>query len=146
MFNALPQITDMVVDIKIKGALREELDMRQDVIRKQLVIQEFLLKRLRADITKALTDEVSIKENLFVKGPLLDKKPLAKTEEWVAKRHEVIYLLPITVAELDSAGEAAEKMKEAFEILLSGRDAMSRINSLVTDIESILAIADAVNL
>ncbi len=146
VFNALPQISDMAVDMKIRGELREELNVRQNVIRRQLVIQERLLKRLRADITKALTDEASIKEDLFVKGPLLDKKPLVKMEEWVAKRHEVIYLLPITVAELESAGEAAEKMKEAFEILLSGKDAMSRINSLVKDIESILAIADAVNL
>ncbi|MCI5145200.1 MAG: hypothetical protein D3923_06630 [Candidatus Electrothrix sp. AR3] len=146
VFKALPQITDMAVDIKIRGALREELNTRQKVIRRQLVIQERLLKRLRADITKALTDEASIKEDLFVKGPLLDKKPLAKTEAWVAKRHEVIYLLPVTVAELDSAGEAAENMKEAFEILLSGKDAMSRINALITDIESILAVADAVKL
>ncbi|MCI5166696.1 MAG: hypothetical protein D3903_11520 [Candidatus Electrothrix sp. GM3_4] len=145
VFKALPQLTNIAVDIKIRGALREELNKRKDVIRRQLVIQDRLLTRLRADITTALNTEAGIKEDLFVIAPLLDKKTLEKPEAWVTKRHEVIYLLPVKVAELESASKAAGNMKEAFEILLSGKDALGRINALIKDIESILAVVDAVN-
>ena len=144
VFNALPPLTNIVVDEKVRGALREELEKRKDVIRKELQIQEKLLTVLKYQISHALTLAKNIKEQELVFAPLNAPSPLGKPEEWVAKRHEVIYIAA-TVEELDSARYAANKMKEAFEALLSGEDTTGRINALINDIESIIAVADAIN-
>lgn len=144
VFNALPPLTNIVVDAKIRGALREELDKRKDVIRKELEIQEALLSALKYQISHALKISQSIKEQEVVLAPLQADSPLEKPEDWVLKRHAVVYMAT-TVDELNSAINAAKKMREAFEGLLSGEDTTGRINALIIDIESILAVVDAIN-
>jgi hypothetical protein len=146
--NSLPQLTSIAVDLHIRGTLREELDKRKDVIRKELCIQELLLKRLSKDIADGLQKEVKIKEYFLVKRPITSKDPLEKPEEWVAQRRETLYLpaatLPAAANEAHAAGKVAEEMRKTFEALLTGdKDAMAQINALVKNIKSILAVAKA---
>jgi hypothetical protein len=143
VINALPQLTNIVVNEKIRGALREELDKRKDVVRKELQIQEALLTALKDQIAHALKLAQNIKEQEVVLAPLQipcpPEKiscPLEKPEEWIAKRHAVVYMAT-TVEEVDSAIHAADDMRKAFEDLLSGEDTTGRINALIIDIESI---------
>lgn len=151
VFNALPQLASIAVDAKIRGALRDELDARKDVIRKELQIQEAVLTVLEGQISHALTLAKEIKEQDVVLAPLQipcaeDNKPcpLEKPEEWVAKRHAVVYMAT-TVEEVNSARKAAKKMREAFEALLSGEETKGRINALIIDVESILAVTEAIH-
>lgn len=151
VFNALPQLASIAVDAKIQGALRDELDTRKDVIRKELQIQEAVLTVLKDQISHALTFAKEIKEQDVVLAPLQipcpeDKKPcpLEKPEEWVAKRHAVVYMAT-TVEEVNSANNSATKMREAFEALLSGEETTGRINALISDTESILAVTEAIH-
>lgn len=146
VFEALPPLAKIVVDTKIRRALRNELEKRKNVIRKELQFQKVLLEILGDQISRALRETKDIKEQEIILKPLLyGDSPLAKPETWVAKRREVMYL-PLRVEEVKSASKIAEKMNEVFEDLLSGKvDSVDRINALITDIESLLAVADAIN-
>lgn len=142
--SALPAFGKLAVDLKIRAALREELEKRKDVIRKELQIQEVLLEELTKSISHALNVEKSTKEQQLVIEPIISSSPLKNVEKWVSTRRDVIYM-PLTVEEIMSAGGAAKKMREAFEGLLSGEDSIGRINALIIDIESILDVVDAIN-
>lgn len=141
---ALPVLGQVVIDGNIRTALKEELNKRQDIIRKELQLQAVLLDKLEGQISHALSTVKNIKEQEVVIPPLLADSPLANPEEWVAKRHEIVNL-PGMVEELNLARNASDKMQETFDALLSGDDVVGRINALIIDIESILNIADAIN-
>ena len=148
IFNALPQLANIAVDMRIRGALREELDKRKDVIRRELCIQELLLKTLSMHIADGLKTGADAQKKLLVTIPIISKDPLGKPEEWVSKRREVMYLTASTLStsagEVDSVASTAKKMRETFESLLAGdKDAMDRINALVREIENVLAVVKA---
>nr|VFJ46489.1 MAG: hypothetical protein BECKDK2373B_GA0170837_101341 [Candidatus Kentron sp. DK] len=142
--SVLPAFGKLAVDMKIRAALKEELNTRKDVIRRELQIQEVLIQELTGQISAALTRKNSAQEQLLVRVPITGNSPLKDEGEWVSTRRDVIYL-PTMIEEISSASDAARKMREAFDGLLSGEDAMGRINALIIDIESILDVVDAIN-
>nr|VFK48671.1 MAG: hypothetical protein BECKTC1821E_GA0114239_11244 [Candidatus Kentron sp. TC] len=144
--SALPAFGKLGVDLKIRSALKEELDARKDVIRRELELQEKLLQTLAEQISDALESTNRKQEKLLVKNRIMNPPKLEgkDAEKWVSTRRDIIYL-PTMIGEISSASNAARKMREAFEALLSGEDAMGRINALIVDIESILDIVDAIN-
>ncbi|MCI5150033.1 MAG: hypothetical protein D3916_11710 [Candidatus Electrothrix sp. MAN1_4] len=143
---ALPTLGRGIVDANIRAALKEELTSeRKEVLRKELQLQKVLLTQLSGQIAVALKEAKQIKEFDLVITPLIaGGSPLVKPENWVAKRHEVMYMSE-TVEELKLAATAACKMQVTFDALLSGEDVTGSINSLIIDIERILTIAEAIN-
>jgi hypothetical protein len=141
--DALPAMGNIVVDLKIRQALQEELNNRKETIRKELFLQEQLLKNLRKQITFALESQKQKQEYTLVVEPLVNKIKLTNPEKWVATRHKVVYM-SATVEELDQASQAATKLREAFEGLLSGEMTIGRLNALIYDIQALLSIAEAI--
>ena len=141
----LSEAGNVLIDLRIRSALEEELETRKKIIHQALQVHEELLTFLTTRISDQITFIKNTKENLLVRSPFIDKSPLTKPEEWVANRHEVVYL-PISAEEIRAASKAAKKMREAFKDLLAGKDTIGTINALVIDIKSILAVADAFEL
>lgn len=141
--SALPAFGALAVDWRIRAALRRELESRKDVIRSQLFLQEELLKVLGDQIVHALNKLKQDMENELVINPLEDDKPLKNPEQWVSTRRRIVYMVT-TVQEINSASKAATKLRQAFEGLLSGEMTIGRLNSLITDIEGLLAIAETI--
>lgn len=144
-FSSLPPLAEIVVDGRIRKILRDELEKRKDTIREELRVQEVILNVLKKDIAHLLALSKDIRERTVVLAPLQTGAPLAKPEEWVKKRREVMYLQE-QVEELSDAHDLAGNMTETFNALLSGdkKDAVTRINMLLDDIEDLLEIADAI--
>ena len=143
--KGLSVIGQVAVDFKIRSELKDELDKRKDTIRKSLAIQEQLLLELKGDITHALTLSKNIQEETLVSGPLLSEHAaqLKDPEQWVSKRRTVLNT-SIAIDELSAASVAATKMREAFEGLITGENTIGRVNSLLTDIEALLSIAESI--
>lgn len=141
--SALPSIAQFAVDLKIRAALREELENRKETIRSELFLQEALLKELSGQITHALNLNKQIQESNLVVDPLVQKTSLANPEQWVSTRRRVVYM-SVTLQEIDNASRVATKLREAFEGLLSGEVTIGRLNALITDIEALLAIAETI--
>jgi hypothetical protein len=141
--DALPAMGNIVVDLRIRQALQEELNNRKETIRKELFLQEQLLKNLRKQITFALESQQQKQEYTLVVEPLVNKIKFTNPEKWVATRHKIVYM-STTVEELDQASQTATKLREAFEGLLSGEMTIGRLNALIYDIQALLSIAEAI--
>jgi hypothetical protein len=134
-------ITKLVVSGIIRGALRDELNERQITIRKELDLQERLLKALSARIQHDLQVTQQIREQRLVIDPLTTGKAIAKPDEWASNRRTVL-TMKLTADQLQTAGDDVKKLREAFESLISGDLTLDRVDSLVADFDSLLTIAE----
>lgn len=139
----LPAIAGVAVNFKIRNALREELENRQQTIREHIEVQEILLPKLARQIKMAIERSQSVKEQQFVIDPIVSDHELKKIKGWISERREIL-VTPTTIQELEAASITAQKLREAFEGVISGEDSMGRLNALITDIESMLSIAEAI--
>ncbi|MCI5226862.1 MAG: hypothetical protein D3918_09440 [Candidatus Electrothrix sp. AX2] len=143
-FSSLTPLAEIVVEGRIRKVLREELEKRKDIIREELRVQEVILNFLKKDIAHLLALSKDLKERTLVLEPLQTGSPLAQPEEWVKKRRKVMYLQE-QVEELSAAQNLAGNMSKTFNALLSGnKDAVTKINILLDDIENILKVADTI--
>jgi hypothetical protein len=138
---AIGAIGEVVIAARIRGALREELQMRQTTLRRELALQEELLAALGQSIAHDLLISIQAREGRDVIAPLRAEEPIADADRWVATRRSVLLAEP-KVAELQNASRAAKEMREAFEDLLSGRLSGARLNGLVAELDPMIAIAE----
>ncbi|MDM8553542.1 hypothetical protein QUF75_02295 [Desulfococcaceae bacterium HSG7] len=141
---ALPAIGKVAIDLKIRAALREELNFNKKTIRAHLVVQEQLLKELANQIKHALKLNKSVRERTLVVDKIVAKKKLKNPEKWVSARRKVFFT-SLTIDDLGVASLTATKLREAFESLISGEMTIGRINALITDVEGLLSIAETIN-
>lgn len=137
-------ITKIVVGFTIRAMLRDELNKRKETIQVELKTQEELLKALAKAIKHDLTIINEAREKRVVIDPLVSPIPIARPDEWVANRR-LILTSQARVAELDKASEAAQGLRKAFEDLVTDRLSIELVNALLTDLESIVAVAEAIN-
>lgn len=141
--SELSVIGQVATALKIRSALKDELNQRKETIRKSLAIQEQTLLALKEQITHALELSKSTQEQTLVIKPLLSDQVLKDPEQWVSTRRRIFYTL-LTLHELSAASVAATKLREAFEGLITGETSIGRINSLLTDIEGLLSVAESI--
>lgn len=142
--EAFTAVTKVTVGFIIRGLLRDELNKRKDMIQIELKTQEELLKALTDAIQHDLTIINQTREQRLVIAPLVATTPVVKPDDWVTHRRMVI-TSQARVAELATAGGAAGELREAFEDLVKGELDLEGVNTLLTDLESLLAVAEAIN-
>lgn len=140
---AFTAVTKVVVGFAIRGLLSDEINKRKDTIQIELKTQEELLKALAGAIQHDLRIINQAREQRLVIDPLTAVAPISKPDEWLANRR-VVLTSQTKVSELESASEAAGKLREAFEDLIAGKLGLTRINNILTDLESILAVVEAI--
>ena len=141
--TALPAIGKVAADLKIRVALREELNNRKKTIREHLEIQEQLLKEVSNQIKHALTLNKRSQEQTLVINHIVSEKELKSPEQWVSTRRRIFYT-PLTIDALATSSRTATKLREAFEGLISGETTIGRLNALTTDIEGLISIAESI--
>ncbi|MGR0480014.1 MAG: hypothetical protein ACTFAL_01050 [Candidatus Electronema sp. V4] len=132
------------VDASIRKELQDELIKRKTIILKELELQKKLLTALKEHISLALKEVKETKERQLLLLPLTTDGSLAKPEEWVKKRQDILFMAK-TAEDIGSAIDIVDKMSRTFETLTTDKDVMGRINALISDIERIAAVADALN-
>ncbi len=143
--DAFSSIGELVVNLRIRRALRDELTTRGNTICEELYIQEQKLKTLSGSLDRHLNRSKQIQDRILVYTPLTSPNNfLQKPEQWVSTRRKVVKM-SMTVQELNKASQAATKLREAFEGLFSDEFVIGRLNALITDIEGILIIAETIN-
>lgn len=134
-------ITNVIVGGMIRKALKDELNVRKDTIRKELLLQEQLLEALSQRITDDLTTTQKTREQRLVIDPLIAPTPIPKPDDWVNARRSVM-TMKLTSEQLKSASETVKKLREAFEDLAKCTLTLDRVNSLLTDFDALLSIAE----
>ena len=132
-------VTRLVVSGQIRGALRDELEQRKDVIQDELILQEALLEVLAEQISDDLGQIRRFQEDRLIEEPLLAESPMSAAQHnlWIKERRRIL-LLQTTSDKLVAAKEASTKFRGLFEALIEDGLNIQRIDSFLEDIEEIL--------
>lgn len=134
-------IAKLVVTSKIRGALREELEKRNQTIMLELKTQQELLNALGTQIQGEIKGIKDRKELRLVIEPLIQPTPIANEDAWIATRRNLL-TQELTAAELKTASEAMGEFQTVFQDFVEGRSNSGRINALLTDIENLLSVIE----
>ncbi|MBC1235639.1 hypothetical protein [Nostoc sp. 2RC] len=134
-------IGKLIVSSKIRGALKEELQKRNQTIMLELKTQQELLNVLSTQIKGDLKGIQDRQELRLVINPLLQPTPIADEDTWIATRRELL-TQELTAAELENASQALGDFQNIFQDFVEGRSSSGRINALLTDIEDLLSVIE----
>jgi hypothetical protein len=81
------------------------------------------------------------REQRLVIDPLISPTSIAKPDDWITSRRSVL-TMKLTAEQLKTASENVKKLREAFEDLASGKLTLDRVNSLLTDFDALLSVAE----
>jgi hypothetical protein len=139
--SALGPITNFAVNSLVRKALKDELKARQEMIRSELLLQEDLLKVLSKRITRDSKIIQQTRELRLVIEPLISDKPIGNPDGWIVSRRTVL-TLEVTSSQLKTASDSVKKLREAFEDFTSGKLTLARIDSLLSDFQTLLEISE----
>lgn len=134
-------IGKLIVSSKIRGALKEELEKRNQTIMLELKTQQELLNALSTQIKGELKGIQDRQELRLVINPFLEPTPIADEDTWIATRRELL-TQEVTAAELETASQALGDFQNIFQDFVEGRSSSGRINALLTDIENLLSVIE----
>jgi hypothetical protein len=134
-------ITSAIISGKIRGALKEELNARKDTIEKELFLQEGLLKFLSEHLTHDFAIIKETREQRLVITPLTSETPIANADGWVNNRRSIL-TMSLVSQELNTASNSVKTLREAFGDLVSDKLTLDRVNLLLNDFSSLLAVAE----
>ncbi len=141
--RVLQGIGNLVINSKIQGALREELEKRDKLILRELTIQQEMLKKL-SEFMKFRNDiKQNAKELHFVIRPLIREEKMTYEEErkWIEQRIDILKS-DNRVQELEDASDALKKFKDVFKDTVEGEITVARLNSALEDIDDFLALLE----
>jgi len=134
-------IGKLIVSSKIRGALKEELEKRNQTIMLELKTQQELLNALSTQIKGELKGIQDRQELRLVINPFLEPTPIADEDAWIATRRELL-TQEVTAAELENASQALGDFQNIFQDFVEGQSSSGRINALLTDIENLLSVIE----
>ena len=138
---AIGGLAQLAVSAKVRGALKEELQVREATLRQELALQEQLLKALADAIAQDVKLMAQAREERQVITPLTTDKPIPNPDQWIAARRSVMLITP-EIAELQNASRAAADMRATFEDLIAGRLTTARLLGVIADLDAIISIAE----
>ncbi|NMG06175.1 hypothetical protein [Brasilonema sp. UFV-L1] len=139
--SVIKSVGGLVISSQIRGALREELEKRKDVIDLEFQTQQVLLKALSDSIKQDVNLTRESRELRQVIRPLIAEKPISDADNWIDRRRKIL-TMNTTVSELEEASDSAKTFRDLFKDFVEGKLNRERLNTLLTDIESFLTIVE----
>lgn len=120
--DAAGKLVAWTISAKIKGAIREELQIREVTLKESLLIHRILVKKL---IEENLTDLSIIKnflENKDVIQPLISSEP---QESWISNREKIIQIQKL-MWDLNSQGKISDDFSQNLKEIVEDRANLTR--------------------
>ena len=133
--DKLPSVTKIVLDARIRGALRKELEKRKDIIYKEITIQEQLLNFLANSIEEDIKIMRDLQENRLVLTPLIQQQEINQAE-WIKKREEVLTQDVEVILAIKKASNALGEFKGLFQTSIEGGLTSERLNQFFQNTDS----------
>mgnify|MGYP001796137034 CR=1 FL=1 len=134
-------ISNLIVNSRIRGVLREELEKRNKTIMEELTLQEELLKYLSKSMEKEIIIIQKIHEDRLVIQPLAQIKLIDNEDAWIENRIQILTMHRKS-DELKDASEKLSEFKTMFKYFVEGKLSVKRLNQFVRDIDSFLEILE----
>lgn len=142
--NVAGMVTKLVVSAMINAQLRQVLEATKMQVGTALAVQQEVLDLLSKMVAKDINDIKKAQAQRYLLEPLESSHNLAKPDEWAEKRLKIL-TMPMTVDEMQAASQAAGKLLKAYKRILQGELDSAEVNSLLTYMEGMVAVAEALN-
>ena len=139
--SVLGTIGKLVVSSKIDGVLKEELEKRNQVILKELELQEKMLKALGDSMNYKFNEIQKSREQLLVIDPLIKKEDIPHNllSEWTQTRKK-LFVYRRYIEELNQASSALSQFKGIYAASVKGEVNKTSLDDALRDIEYFLAL------
>ena len=133
--DKLPSVTKIVLDARIRGALREELEKRKYTIYREITIQEKILKVISDSIENDMEIMRDLKEDRLVIEPLLDSENFDENT-WIETRYKVLTHNTEVLSKIKRASDTLGKFKEIFIASIEGEINSKRLKNFIQETNS----------
>jgi len=135
------EIGKLIVNSKVDGVLKKELEERHPIILKQLKIQGEMLSIL-GEIMKTRVESIkNAREQRLVIKPIVKKEPIpsSSTAQWMKLRKEIL-LMDKQVKEIEEASGALDNFQNIYKASVEGKINSQTLNNSLEDIDRFLAL------
>lgn len=137
----LKKITNIPVHSQIKGAIRKELEKRNQTILRELTLQREMLKELGGFMNHRSEEIKQAQEIRLIIRPLIANKRIEDENKWIEQRRK-IFLIDRQMAELTNASKILDEFKDIFQASVQGKINSRRLNNTLKDIDSLLVLLE----
>lgn len=131
----LGAISNFIVKLQIKEALKKELEQRGQLIDRELETQQEVLKT----ISKLLLEEkqlfLELQETRFVIRPVTASTPVNNEDKWIETRRNILKM-NVMSSKLNNASSALGKFRSIFKSVIEGKSDLTSINLFLTEVEA----------
>lgn len=132
----LPSVTKIVLDARIRGAIRDELEKRKDTIYREIKIQEESLKFISDSMEHDIEITRQLQENRLVILPLFQPLDKINHDEWIQTRHKVMTQNSEIILTINQASGNLAEFREMFIASVGGQETSKRIDNFVKETNS----------
>lgn len=140
--DRLPSVTKIVLDARIRGALREELEKRKSTIYQEITLQEKILKQISESVETDITALRDLQEYRLVLKPLTRSAEVDE-ETWITTRYEVMTRNAEVVSKIKDASDQLTKFKELFIASIEGDLTSKRLDNFIQETNSFSALVSS---
>ncbi|MBD2492298.1 hypothetical protein [Aulosira sp. FACHB-615] len=140
--DRLPSVTKIVLDARIRGALREELEKRKFTIYQEITFQEKVLKQISDSVETDIKTLRDLQEYRLVLKPLTQLEDI-NDDTWIKKRYEVLTQDAEVVTKIKDASDKLTKFKELFIASIEGDLTSKRLNNFIQETNSFSALVSS---
>lgn len=131
----LPSVTKIILDARIRGAIRKELERRKETIYREISIQEESLKVL----SKSMEDDIKVMRDLqkyrLVIKPLLQAENIDE-DDWIETRNKLIIQDDSVILTINQAKGSLGELKQIFIASIEGELTSKRLNKFIQETNS----------
>ncbi len=138
--KVIPQIVDIAVKARIRSSLKAELKARKATIQKKLDTQDKVLALITQELNRQLKDLQEIREERLLYKPYVTSSQINNPDDFVNNRGHILALTTM-IPELEQATKVSGELKSSFLDLIDGKLTPNRVNVLLSDIDSLLQVA-----
>ncbi len=138
--GVIPSIANIAVKAHVRSSLKAELKARQATIQTELDTQEKVLALIKDELQRQLKILQENQEQRLLYKPYVNNPDVGPPDRFVSDRSRILNL-STTIPELDQATTVSHELKSAFLDLIDGKLNYARVNLLLSDIQSLLEVA-----
>ncbi len=139
--GVFPRITRLVVDSQIRGALKQELEKRHQIILRELTLQQEMLNALGDSMQHEIELIKQAREERLVIRPLIQDELIQNEDGWIQTRKNIL-TMDRKVTELKNASQTLGEFKEVFQASVEGKISIQRLNTALKEIDSFIALVE----
>ncbi|AVH63883.1 hypothetical protein NPM_2146 [Nostoc sp. 'Peltigera membranacea cyanobiont' N6] len=140
--DRLPSVTKIVLDARIRGALREELEKRKFTIYQEITFQEKVLKQISDSAETDIQRLRDFQEYRLVLKPLTQSAQVSE-DGWIEIRYQVLTQDGEVVTKIKNASDKLTKFKELFIASIEGDLTSKRLDNFIQETNSFSAFVSS---